>query len=597
MYSPSSPLPHRKRAFSEQFCEATDADGGILGVRAISHNSENNLTQIDKRNAFFDGSSCLDTGNLLSSVVKALETFDEEDSREGGINLFSDSQIKLDEMGSVPSLANGVETPRQFRTRASSEHSWNRSIRVGQKQMDSDLTWTANNHRIHEFMKIRAQQKHRDSINSDGRNDIDAEKGELPKEEERRPSLLQRINNLFRRRCTLPHANVFVNKAPMPEPASLKPPVSPRTSSHRSSLVLSSGRPTPLDRRKSFARNPMLTRPHLKKQSSSFSVLSSMSDHDQEMLEGTTVADLIRAIEIVRLREIGMETPSPPVKNKSRLSVPGEAPSPMLRKAAIAFAAGANRKLNLQKSSPTRVSPLPMLDKSDESSRRSSVARDRWRNLRTRSIAAARNPDSPVTPRDDAFKTISFNVPKPEAVVATATPKEKLLQNKRAQFVRKDSTYPIGSDVPVPAPLQNARRQMKRNISDMDRRFSAVQLNLARKSSALLDEYPLLSQLAMHRMRDELVPNSARRFSSASSQFIQANRSNQPTPCTMRRTSILPISPLAGIPSMSSLAAESNRMQNIDSDDSDDAKQRSRSKWRLIKKMMVNKGNDPNSNS
>lgn len=598
IYSPHSPLPHRKRAFSEHYCEATDADGGILGMRAMSQHSESDLRPIDEP---FDVPGQLDkTGNLLVDVVKALATFDEETQSEGGVHLFSDSQIKLDETSSLSNAATDnnsmVDGPRKLRVRAASEHGWNRVLSNVQKQDETDSrdwTWSGNHPQIHEFMKIRAKQKEREKNLNGGnaaaimRNGLDTEMGQP--DQGRRPSILQRINNLFRRRSTLPHEQHDVRKVPPPEPLAMKPK-SP-IMSHRPSLVTFSEKPSPLDRRKSFARNP---RPPLLKQASTFSILSSVSDQDQEMLEGTTIADLIRAIEVLRMRESGMD----PSQATQRLPASGDTLPPMLRKAALAFAAAPHRKPIASKSSvtsPARVSPLPTVDTSDESSRRSSVTLDRLRYLRQRSITEPSKPDSPVAIRGDAFavpKGNPFGVQKPDPL---HTAKNKFLQDKRAQFTRRFSAFPASGHVNDATTTR--WRQIKKNLSDVEGRLGAVPTNTAPRKSFGGDAYPLISQLIMSRTRDELTPNAARRFSSASSQFVPPNRSVHATPITLRRTSLLPVSPLAGIPSVSLMADDGNRgdIDSVTDPITSEEETKRISRWRLMKRLAANKSDNKNS--
>lgn len=603
MYSPRSPLPHRKRAFSEQFCEATDADGGILGMRAMSRNSETNLLRNNRERSFDAFSRWDNTNNLLVNVVKALTTFDEEEPEEGGIHLFSDSQIKLDEVSSVSQSATDnasvIEAPRKMRGRAASEHGWNRLVRSTRKQdaESRDWTWSGNNPQIHEFMRIRAKQKEREknlsemNVEAVNQNGLDAEKAGT--EVNRRPSFLQRVNKLFKRRSTLPQDN-NVSEMPMPEPRSMKPK-SP-IQYQRPSLASPLDKPSPLERRKSN-----FSRPQLKKQASSFSILSSVSDQDQDVLEGTTIADLIRAIEVVHMRQNGIDP-----RLTANRPLPGETPPPMLRKAALAFAAASHRNGRMPSqlpnpksnvTSPTRISPLPTFDTSVQGSRRSSVTWDRLRNLRQRSITEPSKPDSPITPKDDPFASSKSNSFGQKTDPALA--KNRFLQEKRGNFVRRYSAFPTSGHVndATATRWKNLAQQMKKNVSDVDRRLSAVQVNAPHKPFGG-DEYPLISQLIMNRAREELTPKAGRRFSSASSQLAQVNRSVLGTPSSIRRTSMLPISPLAGIPSVSSLATGVDQGkasgEPILMDSAEETKKTT--KWRIMKRL-VSKTNDKDSDS
>lgn len=583
MYSTSSPFVHRKRAFSEHYCDVSDADGGILGIRAMSrHHSETNLMHINREKTF-EGSNLIDnTGDLLVNVVKALTTFDEEDSEneEGGIHLFSDSEIKLDE--SVSSLANPptentsvMVQPNRLRDRAASEYGRGTFFRNITKQQDEsrDWTWSGTNPQIQEFLKLKAKQKEREqNVNiMNGQNGpskpIDAEKG--PTEGQRRPSFMQRINKILKRRSTV-HQDADINVAAMQEPKSK--PLSP----------VQSERPTPLEKRKAFVKGGHVSRPQLKRQPSNFSMLSSVSDHDQEVLENTTIADLIRAIEVVHMKEQGIDVVQA-ASLLDNLTASNETPSPMLKKAALAFASGPKQKKFISKSSvtsPSRLSPLPRFESSDEDSRRSSINWERVRQLQTRQ----RSITEPQ--RSDSIAAIVKNKTKPE---------------KRSNFTRRFSAFPVAVNISESSSSKwkNMAHQMKKTSSDVDRRFSTIQ-----SSPAGADEFTKLSHFLLNRTKDERDQRFDRRFSSAQLQQLHGvpglssvpglpSRSVQITPLTPRRSSLLPASRLAGIPSVSSLAASPLAVEpsvsTAATDDEEEARKKTR--WRAIRRL-VSKNDD-----
>lgn len=535
IYSTRSPIPQRRRAFSEQFCEVSDADGGILGARAISRHSEPNLLR-NNRERLLDGNHMMDnTGDLLVNVVKALTTYEEEDSpSEGGIDLFSDSEIKLDESESTWSIVNPptestsvIEPPKQLRTRAASEYGRGSFFRNVAKQQEEsrDWTWSGNNPQIQEFMKIRAKQKEREqnikSIKSPNGDAVGVDPEKARNDKGRRQSIFQRINNLIKRRQT-----VHQLSPPTPTSASepKSKPMSPVQSPHLS-MAKTSNKSTPMDKRKSIAMGGNVPRPHLMRQASNFSVLSSGSDQDHELLEKTTIADLIRAMEVVHMKEMLGE----------HSSQPADAPPPAVKRAAAAFAKGVNKR---KVASPSRLSPLPKLDTSDEDSRRSSLNWERLRQARTRQRS--------ITEPQNA------NTYSPFA-------KNKLTQEKRSMFTRRYSAFPAAINIGDSASTKyNHWLQLKKNISDIDRRFSVIQPSSSSSPQGpAKDDFVKLSHLLRNRSRDDRDTRLDRRSSSTQlpSSFTTPNRSVHITPITMRRTSMLPSSPLAGIPSTSSLAS------------------------------------------
>lgn len=565
VYTVHSPVPHRKRAFSEQFCELSDADGGILGMRAISRQSEPNLL----RGTQPIGSNLTDnTGDLLVNVVKALTTYEEEEQPdEGGIHLFSDSEIKLNE--SETESTSVIEPPKSLRERAASEYGRGNFFRnvVKQQEESRDWTWSGNNPQIQEFMKIRAKQKEREQNIKDlktlngGNLLIDMEKGQIAKE--RRPSIIQRINNLIKRRGTT--SQLATISTPSSGDETRSKPMSPVQSPHPS-VAKASNKSTPIDKRMSLAR------PHLMRQTSNFSVLSSGSDQDQEMLENTTIADLIRAMEMVHMKEMlgdhGYQT--------------GETPPPAVKKAAAAFARGIksrNTEPKTHLTSPTRLSPLPKLASSDEDFQASSVNWERLRQarLRQRSITDPQ--------RFEPFSPFS---------------KHKLIQDKASTSKRRYSAFPVAVNI-SDSSSNKWKQMMRKHASDLDRRFSVNQQPSVSPPSTEAptpkDEFVRYSHILLNRARDDRMARLNRRSSSSQlpSNYTTPNRSVHITPISMRRTSMLPSSPLAGIPSTSSLASNMTSPLVTEPEVSENSSQndedvKSKSRWRpLLVRMLKDK--------
>lgn len=590
MYASDSPRLPRKRAFSEHYygAEMSDADGGILGLKAMSRHSETNLLRINREKTF-EGNLLDNTGNLLAKVVHALNNFNEEPVEQGGLNLFSDSEICLDESAwSVVTSAtennSEIEGPKMLRERAASEYGGGKFFNhINTQQNDSqDWTWAGNNPQIQELMKIRAKQKEREQNSLDNRTlngvaiPIDEDK---PLEDEgRRPSLLQKINKLFKRRSTVHQ----VNNVPWmvePKPKMTSPTQPPRPLDRPFVAPTGLDKPSPLDNRKSFVAGNnanRIDRPQLLRRPSNYSILSSVSDSaDQEVLENTTLADLIRAIEVVHMKEQGLDLlHESPLLRRGSIAQGNTNQSPLLRKAAMAFMSGPNQRpiSKSQMASPSRLSPLPIFD-SDDRSRRSSL-NSNWERLR-RNLT------------QQPFPTLFDNPGKAGTKPTEAPPivKNKILEEKRSNFKRRYSAFPVAVSIGDSSGTKSSPlgKHLTKKRSDLERRFSVFPVASATNTTAnptalklpsksTLNERPPLnrrlssfqsppststSPIPQPFLTKPLAerPGLNRRFSVFQLQQNSglASKSVQVTPSSLRKSSLLPVSPLAVSPPISPL--------------------------------------------
>lgn len=296
----------RKRAQSLFY---HDGDSNLLSGSTLHRvQSDSDLSRVDRKRTFDESNQLSRPGELLARVVSALGSIraSEDDTQSildmgmlGGINGFSDSQILASEqMESRWSLAYSdgsyAMPPPRERTRAASD------FRAPQRDQlhnadDHKWTWSGNNSQIKEFMRLRKMNK-------------------------RKPK------DLYRAAFTHPKnaGSVFLN-IPEPPAEAISPEVNNPTSilnrlnpfkkrtfnedNKRASLT-----PDRLDiqnylERTSAGRDSRMSlSPHqylnatAKGRCSNFSILSTTDESNADVLEKTTIADLIRALEVVHTK-------------------------------------------------------------------------------------------------------------------------------------------------------------------------------------------------------------------------------------------------------------------------------------------------------
>lgn len=289
-----------------------DTESDLLSTATIHRvQSDSELDKIDKQRTFDPLNQLTPPGQLLARVVTALGSIRaiEDDCQsildvaQSGVNIFSDSQILASERtGSRWSLAAYPENiaPTKKRERAASEF----QAPPGDKLFGADhdahkWTWSGNNSQIQEFLRMRKMEKrkskdlYRTALGAAG---VSAKTSPSfvvnvePPAEAISPalstpnSLLNRLNP-FRRRtksddktATMLNDNSNLPYLDVPEYLN-------RDSAGRKSCTSLSP---------SQHLNDMKPR-----RSSNFSMMSFTDDSNADVLERTTIADLIRALEVV----------------------------------------------------------------------------------------------------------------------------------------------------------------------------------------------------------------------------------------------------------------------------------------------------------
>lgn len=379
-----SPIPRRKRAqsvnyFSEDIYPE-DVDPRPLQLQ--SRHSETNLMRIDRQKTF-QQQNLLDntTGDLLAQVVFALNNFTSNveetvagNSNSGGINLFSDESILEDEWSIItaPNDPNTQKMPKKLRTRAKSLHTQMSKVSNSIETATPQFTWSGDNNDIQDY--INAQWKNqKKGIKKMPKKDTNgvvsisidkAKDAELNATKEshtnRRKSVFNAFQSIFKRRNTIISSNVeapidpndvFISSEQTNGVAPVKTTIPPN-SERKASM------------KEDIARKPEYIR--------RFSILSNRSNSSEQVLENTTIADLIRAIENAHIKNmsIGSRRISHAVPRRgsvsfsSPLETPPSAGSNRFNPRKSSMAVPRNRILTTmrQNSSPNRFSVTPVLD-------------------------------------------------------------------------------------------------------------------------------------------------------------------------------------------------------------------------------------------
>lgn len=274
----------RKRAFSEHNIDETLA--GAEGRTRSLRRSDTDLIRIDRQRTFdMAHVPTIDTGDVLARVVQALGTIGMLDRKEGspqmGIHGFSDSQILAEEGMTDSECPSPPELPRH---RAVST-----SITQETKSNEDqhEWTWSGTNEQIQELRKMRAK--------------------------------MDRPNELFRQAVTGKSKQTHTINIEITPPISHTPPMpkktflskiipgrlSPAEQNMANQLDLpqdarrylensSRGRDSTNSLRRQYLNATSRGRP---------SIFLTTETPDQNLLEKTTIADLIRALEVAHIQE------------------------------------------------------------------------------------------------------------------------------------------------------------------------------------------------------------------------------------------------------------------------------------------------------
>lgn len=333
MYREESPRIMRKRAYSENYAQPLDSST-ISTLTLPRVQSDGDLSRIDKQKTFEGSDNLFKTGDLLSRVVNALGSIrpTDEDGQsvldlamDSGVHGFSDSQILASERtwsGCSLTQSDGSYTNPPTRRRAASD------FRVPQPDSFSnsnELTWNGNNlNHMREYMKNSAKKYSIPEIYP-SKSDSNSRSVTL-----NIPDTLQ-VPTEARNKSFMSKINPF--KARLIDQDGKRHSVASQDINPQIYLESTSrGRESRISLPRQY--NTASGR----RRNSVFSILQQPSDNT-ELLEKTTIADLIRALEVAHTkanissesslfgqteiprRKVGTVTPpSPP--NLTHLRVP-----------------------------------------------------------------------------------------------------------------------------------------------------------------------------------------------------------------------------------------------------------------------------------
>lgn len=292
LYRKDSYIPSRKRAFSVG--DQGDQDVGSLSMSTLNRiQSDSDLSRIDRKKTFEGVSALVQPAELLVRVVSALGNIrgpDEDNnssilamSRRGsmmqGVHGFNDSQILASERnGSGWSLPTSDRSYQHGKLR-------DRALSVAvpytksNNENQNEWTWSGSNTQIKDLMKLRQRQNRNDLYRqSFGTERYDNNQTTIPMPNEL--NVTSTVNNTLLNRL-----NPFRKRTPSQDSRS--------TDDYPPHLYLEAT---------ANGRSSNLPKPQSQRRASMFPAPPS-SQTNQELLETTTIADLIRAIEMVHSTE------------------------------------------------------------------------------------------------------------------------------------------------------------------------------------------------------------------------------------------------------------------------------------------------------
>lgn len=294
MYSALVPPAMRRRAYSE----VRGPDESVTSSTLTRVQSDSDLSRINKEKTFEGSETLFDTSNLLARVVSALGSIRpvDEDGQSvldiGGFHGFSDSQILSDERTlSGCSLAQSDNSfpnfPRQRARAASVFHTPSHNF----MQDSNEWTWSGDNTQIQEYLRKNTKKKnslYRAAFTSN--NKLDGNRSlsiNMPASDDNIPftdnkGLLNKFNpfkKTFGRQISGLEQQRYLD----------------RTARGRESKV-------------SLTKQKYLSAT-ARGRASVFSILSTTDEKNNDVLENTTIADLIRALEVVHTKASGSDTP------------------------------------------------------------------------------------------------------------------------------------------------------------------------------------------------------------------------------------------------------------------------------------------------
>lgn len=358
MYHPRYVERHsRKRAFSEHnIDESVEDDKGRLKVL---RRSETDLTRIDKQRTFETAhASTIDTGDVLARVVQALGTIGLLEKTEAsplmGIHGFSDSQILAEEVLTDSECPTPPSRPRH---RAVST-----SVTQETKSCEDqhEWTWNGTNEQIQELRKMRAKMDRpsdlfRQAVTGNAKQ-THAINIEITPPLSHTPPISKKnfLSKILPGRLSPPDQNLITT---------FDPPIEARRYLENSSR----GRDSTNSLKKQYMNATTRGRP---------SIFSAIESPDQNLLENTTIADLIRALEVAHIQD---NTPESMLTNnvgqQSRFTV--EKISNLSRRASmyptVVIDGNDSRRQSQFDKERDKLEELPSVNRSHVGSRRASM--------------------------------------------------------------------------------------------------------------------------------------------------------------------------------------------------------------------------------
>lgn len=294
-YNSQVPPLLRRRAYSE----VNGPDESVTSSTLTRVQSDSDLSRINKEKTFEGSETLFDTNNLLARVVSALGSIRpvDEDGHsvldialDGGIHGFSDSQILADERtwsgGSLAhSDASFPNFPRQRARAASVFHTPSHHY----MQDSNEWTWSGDNSQIQEYLRKNTKKKnslYRTAFASNTKLDRNRSVSiNMPTNDDSMPANKGLINKMN------PFKKTFGKPILGPEQQRYLE----RTARGRESKI-------------SLTKQRYLSAT-ARGRASVFSILSTTDEKNNDVLENTTIADLIRALEVVHTKANGPDTP------------------------------------------------------------------------------------------------------------------------------------------------------------------------------------------------------------------------------------------------------------------------------------------------
>lgn len=309
MLRSKSPVPRRKRALSANFFNE-DNYGKDLDARPLqlqSRHSETNLMRIDRDKTFNQNNVLENTGDLLAQVVFALNDFhsNKDDPvmtsqpSAGGVDLFSDESILEDEWSIITTPSDQMSQKLSNKLRSRTKSLYYPQISKNCNNFETNtpqFTWCGNNNDIQEYINAQVKNENDASkLRKMAKNEANGIVIGIEKVKDfdsggnRRKSVFNAFNNLFKRRNTLFTSNVEASietteSTSTPSTLPAKPLVLERSTSIKIDAV----------------KKPQLNIDPKRR----MSILSNQSSSSELVLETTTIADLIRAIESAHMNNM-----------------------------------------------------------------------------------------------------------------------------------------------------------------------------------------------------------------------------------------------------------------------------------------------------